>query len=249
MTHLKRSAKSPPKKLRRLVPPGTARKPCEFVQSEKAHFPAGVLCARCHAEEEARLALFFCHRERATIVDEWQTQTRPLARGSSARVEGFPKELRCVGSFGPGRCSGLVERSHTVDFVHFHRDGSSYGAASNYSCSIRVHFGIRVLNDSAETLALNGPSSSEFMGPKARYHHRFNAKSGSQFERRVADLVRFVSDIGEPWFASCAETASLLDASGPLTEAERAAFRLGVEGELEPSRIARSRRLLGIAPA
>jgi hypothetical protein len=35
----------------------------------------------------------------------------------------------------------------TVDFTHFHRHGSTYGAPRTGSVDIRVHFGIRVLND------------------------------------------------------------------------------------------------------
>ena len=48
---------------------------------------------------------------------------------------------------------------HTVDFIHFHRSGSSYGKPINYSVRIRVHFGIRVLNDDSQGAALNGPFS------------------------------------------------------------------------------------------
>src|ERR1035437_8771031 len=48
---------------------------------------------------------------------------------------------------------------HTVDFIHFYRS-ESYGAPRNFSVGIRVYFGILVLNDRFEEVALNGPSSA-----------------------------------------------------------------------------------------
>ena len=39
---------------------------------------------------------------------------------------------------------------HTVDFIHLHRGGISYGGPLDASVSIRVHFGIRVLNDDSD---------------------------------------------------------------------------------------------------
>src|SRR5687768_12433156 len=95
--------------------------------------------------------------------------TAIVREGLERACRGFSEGIALRGFVRTRKMLWTRERSHTVDFVHFHRDGSSYGAASNYSCSIRVHFGIRVLNDGAESLALNGPSSSECMGPKARY--------------------------------------------------------------------------------
>lgn len=87
-----------------------------------------------------------------------------------------------------------------ADFVHVHRNGSSYGGPLNYSVSFRVHCGNRQLNDAFDFLALNGPDTddSEFWG--MRLHLRFNAKSGSTYERCINDLMKFVEKVGEPWF-------------------------------------------------
>lgn len=41
----------------------------------------------------------------------------------------------------------------SVDFIHFHRHGSTYGAPLTASIGIRVHFGIRVLNDRGSPFA------------------------------------------------------------------------------------------------
>ncbi|MFP4611571.1 MAG: hypothetical protein ACLFQT_11165 [Thiohalophilus sp.] len=46
-----------------------------------------------------------------------------------------------------------------ADFVHLHREGSSYGGQLNYSISFRIYCGNRILNDDFESLVLNGPNS------------------------------------------------------------------------------------------
>lgn len=137
-------------------------------------------------------------------------------------------------------------REHTVDFVHFHRDGISYGASPNHTCSIRIHLGIRVLNDPTAELNLNGPTSSPGYDVH-RYHHSFNAKSRSQFDRCVTDLVRFVREIGEPWFLRHAELSVLVGASEVLAEVAQAGLRSSRAGVADSASWARSRRLLGIA--
>lgn len=93
------------------------------------------------------------------------------------------------------------EKEASADFIHLHLDGISYGAPINYSVSFRVHCGNRNFNDSFEALALNGPYSRDSEALKRKYHHSFNAKSGSTYERCIEDLMKFVKDIGEPWFA------------------------------------------------
>ncbi len=102
----------------------------------------------------------------------------------------------------------------TVEFIQFHRTGSTYGSPYNASVDFEVHFGVRVLNDPFPVLALNGPSS-EHTPIEDRYHLRFNSKSGSTFERCVDDLVRLVEHYGEPWFRSAASIEALLAPGDP----------------------------------
>ncbi len=91
------------------------------------------------------------------------------------------------------------ESEISADFIHLHLDGISYGAPINYSVSFRVHTGYRDYSDDFEALALNGPCSSDANLREKRYHHRFNAKSGSTYERCLDDLVRFTKEVSEPW--------------------------------------------------
>lgn len=87
-----------------------------------------------------------------------------------------------------------------ADFVHVHRSGSSYGGPINYSVSFRVHCGNRQLNDTFDALALNGPDTDDPKFWDMQLHLRFNAKSGSTYERCINDLVKFVLEVGEPWY-------------------------------------------------
>ena len=140
-------------------------------------------------------------------------------------------------------------RSHppTVDFIHLSRSGSSYGAPINYSVEIVVHCGIRVLNAKFAAAALNGPSSDPRRSREGRYHLRFNAQTGSTFERCVDDLVRFVTEQGEPWFQRFRDTAQLLDApESPLSAEDRELLRAALAGQSSPANEATSRKLLGI---
>ena len=109
----------------------------------------------------------------------------------------------------------------TADFIHIHVNGSSYGVPINYSVSFRVHLGTREYKDSFETLALNGPHSDAQEYREKRYHMRFNAKSGSTYDRCIEDIVRFISQEGEAWFKSQSSRAEsdevLLDSSVGLS--------------------------------
>jgi hypothetical protein len=134
-----------------------------------------------------------------------------------------------------------------VDVVHLHRGGVSYGAPINASVDVRIHLAIRVLNDDFEALALNGPSTSSFLGARPGYHLSFNARSLSQFERCLTDSVRFVEEQGLPWLSMFSAADALLDrADSPLLPATRERLRAAIANGGDPARTAASRKLLGI---
>lgn len=135
----------------------------------------------------------------------------------------------------------------TVDFIHFHRSGSTYGAPHTASVNIRVHFGIRVLNDDFVAAALNGPHSDAGIISGGRYHLRFNAETGSTFERCVDDLGRFVVEQGEPWFQKFRSVEALSKLSdSPLRPEVKESLLAAHNGQSSPPRIAASLKLLGI---
>jgi hypothetical protein len=141
-------------------------------------------------------------------------------------------------------------RGHVIEFIHFHRFGISYGAPVDASVRIRVHLGIRVLNDDFPASALNGPNTdnARFRGPTGgRYHHRFNAQTGSTFQRCIDDLTRFMKFEGEPWFQRFASDEQLLNApDSPLRIQDKDCLRAAMTGLADPARVAASLKLLGI---
>jgi hypothetical protein len=81
---------------------------------------------------------------------------------------------------------------------------------------------MRVLNDSLDAPTVNGPSSDPTLLRAGRYHLRFNAQSGSTYERCVDDLARFTIEQGEPWFRSFGDCQFLLNAEdSPLHPASK----------------------------
>ena len=135
----------------------------------------------------------------------------------------------------------------TVDFIHFHRHGSSYGKPHTASVHIRVEFGIRVLNDDFDAAALNGPISDAGLERAGRYHLRFNAETGSTYERCIDDLTRFVVEQGEPWFERFRSVESLLHlADSPLGPNEKEFLVAADEGRSSTERVAASLKILGI---
>jgi hypothetical protein len=112
----------------------------------------------------------------------------------------FTEKISFLGYIRTKKWFWVRESENSADFIHFHLNGISYGAPRNYSVSFRVHCGFRSYEDKFVALALNGPCSADIEASEKRYHHRFNAKSGSTYERCIDDLVRFVVEIGETWF-------------------------------------------------
>lgn len=160
-------------------------------------------------------------------------------RDFTARVEplGFRRTLKMFWT-----------RRHplTVDFIHFHRSGSTYGAPRTASVDIRVHFGVRVLNDDFIAAALNGPHSDAGTLRAGRYHLRFNAETGSTYDRCVDDLARFVVEQGEPWFRRWSSADALLQSDSPLRLLDREFLRDARDGQASAERVAASLKILGI---
>ncbi|HET9157850.1 MAG TPA: hypothetical protein VFN91_14350, partial [Myxococcaceae bacterium] len=131
-------------------------------------------------------------------------------------------------------------RFPTIQYVYFHRSGSTYGAPRNHSVMIRVHFGIAVVGCGTEQ-GLTGPSSDAAHTVAGRYHLRFNAKSWSTYDRCIEDLVRFVLEVGEPWFRDFEDPKALLErADSPLDERCKAAVRRAAAGNMTPHEVATS---------
>jgi hypothetical protein len=178
---------------------------------------------------------------------EPQETTKIVRTGLEQACKDFSERVARLGFTRTKKMFWTRKQPFTVDFIHFHRSGSSYGAPINFSVDIRVHFGVRVLNDSFPAAALNGPFSDPNRLRSGRYHLRFNAKSGDTYDRCIDDLERFVAEQGEPWFLRFHSTDNLLEkADSPLKAPDKQLLAEAIAGKTNRENEANSYKLLGI---
>ena len=181
------------------------------------------------------------------MPEQEKTTTQVVREGLEKACKEFTERITPLGFVRTKKMFWTREQAHTVEFIHFHRSGSSYGPAINYSVDIRVHFGIRVLNDDFEAAALNGPFSDPTLTREGRYHLRFNAKSGSTYDRCIDDLTRFVTEQGETWFQRFRDTDALINSPAtPLRPDSIAHLETALRGDSDHGHIAKSKKVLGI---
>lgn len=71
---------------------------------------------------------------------EEKSVTQIVRDGLEKACQEFSIKVRDLGFERSKKMFWTRERSHTIEFVHFHRSGSTYGATRNFSVDIRVHF-------------------------------------------------------------------------------------------------------------
>lgn len=111
----------------------------------------------------------------------------------------FNVEVKEFGFNKSGRRAWQRVVQDRVEAIHFHRRGSSYGSSLNNSIDIRVELYSRETNSEDATFEVMHSD----MIRKADgyvYHHRFNAKSWSTYDRCLEELLLFTKDFAEPWF-------------------------------------------------
>ena len=177
--------------------------------------------------------------------------TQVVRQGVENAAKDFSARIEPLGFKRTKKMLWTRRHQHTADLITLFRQGSSYGRPLNYSISLDVGFGIRVLNDLLEGLSPNGPryDFSERLRA-AHYHFRFNAQTGSTYDRCIDDLERYVVHEGMPWFERFQEPDGLLSSSdSPLRQPERERLRASVGGQADADAVARSLKLLGIKTA
>jgi hypothetical protein len=172
--------------------------------------------------------------------------TKLVGRHEEEACVAFTKEVERLGFERTRKKLWVRLHTYTADVLHLHRGGISYGAPSTASVSLRLHLAIRVLNDSAPSLHLNGPDTDR--APReGRYHLRFNAESLDSFDRCVRDLSRYAREIGEPWFSSFRDSEALLKpGDSPLSDEARINLRAALNGHASPDAVALTEKELGL---
>ena len=80
------------------------------------------------------------------------------------------------------------------------RGGATYGAPHSPSISLQLDLTSVRLSD-GKRVDLGRHATQLLRRPTGYcYHHRFNAKTGSTYERCLQELGLFVSEVAEPWF-------------------------------------------------
>lgn len=80
-----------------------------------------------------------------------------------------------------------------------------------------------------------------------RYHLRFNAQTGSTYDRCLDDLVRLVTEQGEPWFHEFRSVERLLKRPDtPLDDADKQFLAAAASGNVNALNVAASLKILGI---
>jgi len=174
--------------------------------------------------------------------------TQVVRQGVENAAKDFSARIEPLGFKRTKKMLWVRKHQHTADFITLFRQGSSYGRPLNYSVSLDVGFGIRILNDVFEALSPNGPryDFSERLRA-AHYHFRFNAQTGSTYDRCIDDLTRYVMHEGEPWFLCFREADTLLfcgDSS--LRQSEKERLTAAAAGNSDAAAVAQSLKLLGI---
>ena len=160
------------------------------------------------------------------------------------------KVLRLVASllaplgFQRAKSTFFIRRHQwVVEFIHLHK----YRFGPFY----RVHLGIRVLNDVFSAPALNGPDSHAYTSTESPNGTQYKLDFGpdqASIERCSAEIHRWCSEVGVPWFFQFHDSHALLtDAASPLGENEKARLRLAIAGESDPDAVSASSLLFGPA--
>lgn len=175
--------------------------------------------------------------------------SRMVKAGVDQATTDFTARLKRLGFRRTKRMLWVRPHLHAADFVTLFRSGSSYGRPLNYSVSLDVGFGIRVLNDDSDVLIPNGPrfDFSERLRAE-RYHFRFNAQTRDTYDRCLDDLIRYVENEGEPFFSRFGDSSALLTAAdSPLRPEEKVGLQSALSGQVDANAVALSLKLLGLA--
>lgn len=128
--------------------------------------------------------------------------------------------------------STFISRAHPflIAFFHFHK--------FTFAPSLRLHFGIRVLNSEFPAPELNGPSFSDLPG---------YSDDDQSVQNCVQKLTEFLISEGLTWTESWLVPEKLIsDMRSPLSNEDKASLAAAVKIGPDPKRVALSCRLLGI---
>lgn len=135
----------------------------------------------------------------------------------------------------------------TAESIYVHRHGSSYGASVSASVDIRVMLSVRVLNAPVAGGAIGIVSDPARRATGYAYHHRFNAETGSTYDRCVEELGLYMTEVAEPWFDEWRDPEKLVNHVDLGAEA-REGLESAMIGNTNREAVAASLKALGVKP-
>ena len=144
------------------------------------------------------------------------------------------KDLAALG-FDRRKPAFWVHRQpYRLNFFHIH--------LFRFGPQLRVHCGIRVLNDPFEAEALNGIDSDSFR----KYDLSFTDDAGA-VDRCSRAVVQFCTEKGVPWFEKWSDTSALVrSAESPLQPDQRKALLDALQGKSNTKLVQASERLFNV---
>lgn len=133
----------------------------------------------------------------------------------------------------------------TAESVYFYRSGSSYGTPRTPSVKIRVMLAIGVLNAQPSHGGIGIVSDAARRQTGYGYHHRFNAKTWSTYDRCLEELDLYVDEVGEPWFADWRDPQKLLK-HPELSSGAHEDLEAAISGRESPETVAATLKALGV---
>jgi hypothetical protein len=131
---------------------------------------------------------------------------------------------------------------YTIEFVHVHK--------FSFTSSYRIHFGIRVINDSFDAIHLNGPDSTKYTTKKFIFRKisSFNYnETPESIEECAHNIYLFCEKIGEPWFSQWRRPENLLShKNSPLSIDEKKWLSLALQGQSESRNVNISKGLFKV---
>jgi hypothetical protein len=129
-----------------------------------------------------------------------------------------------------------------VEFVHLHK--------YTFASAFRPHLGIRVFNETLQSVHLNGPTSDAYKGPESLtgspHDFTFDA-SNEAVDRCALNLAEYVEFYAEPWFTKWHDPVHLVESDeSPLHPLSRAGLAQALAGKSDAALVARSRKLLNV---
>lgn len=130
-----------------------------------------------------------------------ESHSKLVAEGMKRVCSAFTKIVQPLG-FKRGKGRKWVRQLNAFEETVFvSRSGATYGAPFSPSISLQLALSSIRISD-RESDHLSHHTTQLIRRPTGHcYHLRFNAKTGSTYDRCLNELGLFVVEIAEPWFA------------------------------------------------